>query len=202
MSPPDYIRQAMQKKYPDADFVPYFAFLSAVPNREYRPRADRHRHHMAPREQFPELDTGMAGPNIKVLTVGEHVQAHRILAKCCPALARSQANPMFIAALGGPVWRNAMNKRNNDPKWHSSMHRLAQDPKWLDMAARSGKKRAYKQLILPETEIVAWYKSGMGLSAIARKVGTGTRPDSSSTPRIARIRAVLERAGVYVKCRF
>ena len=63
----------------------------------------------------------------------------------------------------------------------------------------SGRKLAYKQLILPEKKIVRWYQADMTLGAIARKVGTGTCPNRPQNPRVGRIRNVLIRAGVYVK---
>jgi hypothetical protein len=92
----DHIRAAMQTKYPYADFAPYFAYLEARPVRRWRHNAGLHRHHIAPREQFPELDGGYTGPNIIVLRVSEHKRAHCILAQAVP-----EANwpaPKFVAA--------------------------------------------------------------------------------------------------------
>ncbi|MGA8490413.1 MAG: GIY-YIG nuclease family protein [Terriglobales bacterium] len=51
---------------------------------------------------------------------------------------------------------------------------------------------------LPENLIIKLYEQGWPLSAIARKVGTGTQP-SNGGPRRSRIRNVLKRAGVYRK---
>ena len=96
MIPPAHIRAAMQAKYPDADFTDYFAYLEARPALTWKPGGRLHRHHIAPREQFPELNDGMTGANIIVLRLSDHKRAHAILAQAIPAA--SWPPPNFIAA--------------------------------------------------------------------------------------------------------
>lgn len=57
-------------------------------------------------------------------------------------------------------------------------------------------RRPRNKLAARQDEIVALYNAGCGLSEIARKIGTGERPDRCGM-RIGCIRTVLKRAGVY-----
>jgi hypothetical protein len=145
----------------------------------------------------------MSGPNIIVLTIADHAEAHRLLGRAVAAL--SWANAAFIAAAQTPQWRAAMQRMKQDPKWRTANaaanRRKAEDPKWLEKwrvaNAAAGWKRAHKQLVLPKNVIVRLYRQGWTLTAIARQVGTGTRPDRHGNPRIGRVRDLLKRAGLY-----
>lgn len=201
MIPPRHIRAALKAKYPTADFRAYFAFLAACPA---QPAGRAHKHHMAPREQFPEYAKDKT--NLIALTIDDHVCAHTVLGQACSVL--SWANPHFIAAARGPKWRAAhaagSRRMAQDPKWRAAnaaaMRKLAQSPKWQAAHDAGCRRLAYKTLFLPEKKIICWYQAGMALCAIARKIGTGTCPNSKGrAPRVARIRNVLIRAGVYVK---
>src|SRR5208282_1319296 len=81
----------MQVKYPHAIFNRYFAFLAACP---VRVTGKAYRHHIAPREQFPELDKHP--DNIIRLSLARHRQAHFILSFAIPDAA--MPTPRFIAA--------------------------------------------------------------------------------------------------------
>src|SRR5208282_3346305 len=93
-----HIISAMQAKYPQADFAAYFAFIDAC---AATPQSGPvHRHHIAPREQFPEL--AKAATNLISVAVENHKQAHCILAQSCMVFKR-RPTPQFIASakLGG-----------------------------------------------------------------------------------------------------
>jgi len=224
--PPVYIRAAMQVKYPDANFGRYFAFLTSCPA---QPTGRTHRHHIAPKEQFPEYRRDAA--NLIPLSVGKHAQAHKILAQCCSAL--DWIRPEFIAAasrsfeLGLGCHAPGMAAKGGraagkSPKWQAknsaAMRRRAHDQNWRAVMSVVSARNAYrgrrdekwyaaqkqgtttrKQLVLPEKKIVSWYLAGLSMCEIARRVGTGERPCGGRAPRIGRIRTVLIRAGVYVK---
>src|SRR5580700_6425113 len=73
----------MRMKYPKVDFKPYFAFLESLPVYKPKRNANLHRHHIAPKKQFPKLNEGWSGPNILVLKDKNHWKAHRLLEKAC-----------------------------------------------------------------------------------------------------------------------
>jgi hypothetical protein len=98
-TPHSEIRQIMQARYPLADFGPYFAFLKTIGSAS---TIGGHRHHIAPRKQFPEYKKCAA--NYAVLSVEQHTAAHRLLAQASPEF-RHQPTPQFIAAAcrGGSI---------------------------------------------------------------------------------------------------
>lgn len=49
---------------------------------------------------------------------------------------------------------------------------------------------------LPKNAVMRMWKAGKSLTDIARKIGTGTRPNGSGL-RVGRIRALLTSAGLY-----
>lgn len=59
------------------------------------------------------------------------------------------------------------------------------------------KQRAAKPFTaLDKQHIVAWYMAGRSMCFIARKMGTGERPNMPGHPRLSRIRTVLLRCKV------
>jgi len=50
---------------------------------------------------------------------------------------------------------------------------------------------------LPEATVLRMWKEGATLTAIAKKIGTGERPDAPGTYRVGRIRGLLKRNKVY-----
>lgn len=92
------------------------------------------------------------------------------------------------------------------------LNKVAKELGWIDEdieAARAGRKHRAPapprptpaprhprgKLAARQDEIVAMYKAGCGLSEIARRIGTGQRPDGAGM-RIGCIRSVLKRAGL------
>ena len=49
---------------------------------------------------------------------------------------------------------------------------------------------------LPQSRVKRMWKAGKSLTDIARKIGTGTRPNGTGY-RVGRIRALLTKAGLY-----
>jgi len=89
----------MQAKYPQADFAAYFAFIIACAATPQPGPA--HRHHIAPREQFPEL--AKDATNLISVTVENHKHAHRLLAQCAPELSLVSQAFIDAAIKGGQV---------------------------------------------------------------------------------------------------
>ena len=83
-------------RFPDSDLSPYFEFIWSRPVRKYRPGRGLHRHHIAPRAQFPELEKDPA--NLITLTVSDHRGAHRLLEPWCPMVSE---NWIKAASKGG-----------------------------------------------------------------------------------------------------
>jgi hypothetical protein len=50
--------------------------------------------------------------------------------------------------------------------------------------------------VLPQSTVTRMWKAGKSLTDIARKIGTGTRPNGTGY-RVGRIRALLTKAGLY-----
>ena len=195
MIPPRYIRAAMRAKYPTADFRAYFAFLASRPVLTYRRKAGLHRHHMAPREQFPELDNGMSGPNIIVLTVADHTKAHALLTKVSPAL--SWVRPEFIAAAQSPNWRAAnaaANRRTaQDPNWRAAVtaanRRTAQDPNWRAAVTAGARKRSQD----PKWRAGNAVRAGK-LALVRRENGLQIPKPENATESAAKAEALRKRA--------
>jgi hypothetical protein len=82
------IRQNMQAKYPAADLSRYFAFLAQAAGTD-------HKHHVAPRAEFPEL--ARAAKNIVPLSYQEHFYAHYLLALAVPECTAFQQAFCFMA---------------------------------------------------------------------------------------------------------
>jgi len=82
------IRQIMQATYPAADLSRYFAFLAQATGSD-------HKHHIAPRAEFPEL---LAAPeNIVPLGYQEHFYAHYLLALAVPECGHLQMTFYMMA---------------------------------------------------------------------------------------------------------
>jgi hypothetical protein len=81
------IKIIMQKRFPRARFGAYFAFLAKHRN------SGAHRHHIAPRCEFPEL----AGEkdNLVNLSYEDHVRAHVLLSNAVPGHGGFRAAVLF-----------------------------------------------------------------------------------------------------------
>lgn len=181
-----HIAEAMRAKYPQADFTRYFAFMEKCATQVQA--GETHKHHIAPKEQFPELRRDVA--NLLPLTVENHWLAHDILGQSEPALAH--ATPQFIAAAstGGRLARKT-------PQWlaacRTAMRKLTSDPKWLAINRRARARTSLIERPLPVKEIVAMYQRGMDVPAIALAIGNPVGHGKN------RVREALVKAGVYKK---
>jgi hypothetical protein len=85
-------RSALERRYPFADLDDYLCWLDECRAKKTYQRKT-HKHHVAPRAQFPEL---VDDPdNLIKLTVEQHVHAHDLLSMAIPDL---YVTPSFIRA--------------------------------------------------------------------------------------------------------
>src|SRR5208282_4350208 len=168
-----HIISAMQAKYPQADFAAYFAFIIACAATPQPGPA--HRHHIAPKEQFPELAKDAV--NLIIVTVENHKQAHRLLAQCEPKLRIATAQFIAAAHKGGKLAGFKKALAHITP----------------NVIAKRGIGRSFNHIVLPEIEIIQWHLMGLSNSEIARRVGA----TADGRMRANRIRMFLIRSGIY-----
>ena len=82
------IQTLMQTKYSAADLRRYFSFLVQASGND-------HKHHIAPRAEFPEL--AAVSENIIPLSYQEHFYAHYLLALAVPECGTFQTTVRFMA---------------------------------------------------------------------------------------------------------
>jgi len=82
-------RGALEKRFPRADFRAYFAFLGK------RAGSGRHRHHVCPRCEFPEMAKDPA--NVVRLSYKDHAKVHRLLSNTVPEHAGFRIASLYLS---------------------------------------------------------------------------------------------------------
>jgi|SRR5208282_3207203 len=89
-----HLREALNARFPVADFGPYFVFLESRPARD---REGSERHHILPGREFPEF---LKTPENQIcLSSADHLLAHYWLALCAPQCSLFQRTFFMMSNL-------------------------------------------------------------------------------------------------------